>query len=328
MLWAWLACVRTIPPYLLMPNENPHTECSQETAIRVVGFSDQSAEEAEQKAKRRLAESISSSLHAVQVSKSIVEQQEGVETSYASYDEVSTIETNFMYNHAIRIIEPVHRSKDGYRALACVTVPELEREVQQRHQSQMIELEGLYRALLEPQPIQSFSAGVKRFEEVMEPLLTDAQMLNSLSDGGSTWGRDLVQKQQRLSKLSMVYRKQNPLYLDKEPTNQQASQALSSLRGRHVSTVFRQNCVDEFGYQGTLIDDVSTQKGPMGGFVSVVSLSIQVRSCNPTLQGEQTVLLAKGQGYHSTNPDAAITAAKTAMAPESAISVWSDLYPL
>ncbi len=328
LLWVWLACARTIPPYLLAPNENVHPECSQETAIRAVGFSDDSAELAEQKAKRRLAESVSSSLHAVQVSKSIIEQKQGEEMSYRSYDEVSTIETNFMYNHSIRIIEPIHQSKDGYRALACLTVPELEREVQQRHQSEMIELQGVYQALLEPQPIQTFTAGAQRFTIALEPLLTDAQMLNSLSDGGSAWGRELVQKQARISELSMVYRKRNPLYLRTEPKSQLASQALSSLRGHHVSTLVQQECVDERGYLGTLMEEVNTQKGPMGGFVSVVSLSIQLRSCHPTLQGEETIVLAQGQGYHSNSVEASIDAAKASVNFEDVTSVWSTVYPL
>ena len=60
---------------------------------------------AQQNARRRLAESISSSLKSVQVSQTNVEQIDGTETSSSQYEAVSTVTALFPYNHLIRDVQ-------------------------------------------------------------------------------------------------------------------------------------------------------------------------------------------------------------------------------
>jgi hypothetical protein len=297
-----------------------------------VGFSEDSAAIAQENARRRLAQSISSTLHTIQVSQTAVVQIEGDESSSASFDAVSTVETDFAYNHLIRDIEPVHRSRDGYRSLACLKVSDLESHIQRKHQEALQSVKGLYQTLVKTESIAEFSTTRDQFLTVIEPMRNDADVLDSLTDGSSHWGVELTGMVQSVEQKSQRMRRENPLYMATsqiDPSIQSITLALSTLlQQQNIPVKSVTHCPDTSGYIANFTEEVSQSKGPMGGFVVSTVVWLDVSSCSTTDVEPVRLKLVSGQGYHSTNPDLAAKAAVEALQLTEIPSIMNSLYPI
>lgn len=332
MLWLWMGCLHQIPEYLLNPYSVPHPQCATDDSLRSVGFSEGSAAIAQDNARRRLAQSISSTLHTVQISQTAVVQIEGDESSSASFDAVSTVETDFAYNHLIRDIEPVHQSRDGYRSLACLKVADLEAQIQRQHQSNLQSVKGLYQTLLQTKSISEFSTARKQFLIAIEPMLNDAEVLHSLTDGVSRWGVELTGMVQSVEQKSQRMRREHPLYLltaNVHPSIQSISVSLSTLlQQQNIPVHSVEGCANNLGYVVHLSEELSKSKGPMGGFVVSTVVWMDVESCTNTQAEPLRFELVRGQGYHSTNTDLAEKAAFEALELTEMPEVMNNLYPI
>ena len=327
MFWLWIACSVKIPDYLLDPYSLAHPQCNESDHLRAVGFDEESGIVAQQNARRRLAESISPSLKSVQVSKTNVEQMDGAETSSSQYEAVSTVTALFPYNHLIRDVEPVHRSRQGYRALACVRVSDIEQEIRLKHQDALQELESTYQSLMKTQDIGAFSSMRLAYLESLQPLLTDVDLLRSLTEGASLWGSNLYVKQQQVEQRSQHFRQANPVAILSSETSEQANALGTLLQAKQVS-VHQGDCSSENGYRVQLLPKTSIGKGPMGGYVATYSVTMSVSKCvdpNNSILGTEIV---QSQGYHSSKQSLAETAAVENAVLNSLPEVFSTLLPL
>ena len=332
MLWLWMGCLHQIPEYLLDPYSVPHSQCATDDSLRSVGFSEDSAAIAQENARRRLAQSISSTLHTVQVSQTAVVQIEGDESSSASFDAVSTVKTDFDYNHLIRDIEPVHRSRDGYRSLACLKVSDLESHIQRKHQSDLHSVKGLYQTLLKTESISEFSTARKQFLIAIEPMRNDADVLDSLTNGASRWGRDLAGMVQSVEQKSQKMRRENPFYMATsqiDPAIQSITLALSTLlQQQNIRVQSAEQCAEPSGYLAGFTEEISKSKGPMGGFVVSMVVWLDVSSCAAIDVDPVRLKLVSAQGYHSTNSDLAEKAAVEALRLTETPEIMNNLYPI
>ena len=332
MLWLWMGCLHQIPEYLLDPYSVPHSKCATDDSLRSVGFSEDSAAIAQENARRRLAQSISSTLHTVQVSQTAVVQIEGAESSSASFDAVSRVETDFAYNHLIRDIEPVHRSRDGYRSLACLKVSDLESHIQRQHQADLQSVKGLYQTLLKTESISEFSTARKQFLISIETMLDDADVLYSLTDGASRWGGELTGMVQSVEQKSQRMRRKHPFYLvttNVHPSIQSISVALSTLlQQQNIPVQSAEHCESTSGYMANITEELSKSKGPMGGFVVSTIVWMDVYSCANIDMEPLRLKLVSGQGYHSTNTELAEKAAFEALYLTEMPTIMNNLYPI
>ncbi len=327
LLWLF-GCRHTIPPYLLNPQTVAHPECATDDAIRAVGFDSESAEAAEKNARRRLAESISSSLQTVQVSTTQIVQQQGEEEASATFDSVSTVESHFDYNHLIRTIEPIHQAKDGYRALACMAVSDLEKQMQIRHQQTAGELQRLYQLALDTDEMASFAVLRASFQELSIPLLQEMKLLESLTEAPLHWGQSTTQQEQTLAKKAIDLRHQHPLYLQSTTTNSQTirNELVRVLQPQQIA-VREGVCTDSNGLQGVLSVEQQTNKGPMGGFVVTTKVIMSLNSCETTTT-PFTFVLVTGQGYHSTQEEQARLASLQGLQIKELPKEFGQIYPL
>ena len=328
MWWLWMACSLKVPEYLLDPYTVPHADCSQVDHIRAVGYDKKDAAIAQQNARRRLAESISSSLQSIQTSKTSVEQTGGMETSHSQYDAVSTVIAVFPYNHLIHDVEPVHRSLDGYRALACVQRSEIEKAIVVKHRAVTQQMGLQFAAMAGVDDVRNFIGMRHKYQQAMETLSGDMTLLQTLSDGSSSWVNELMHQQQKIEELSVGWRQRTPVSVTTvadERVGEMASVLTTFLQASQVQ-VERGDCSDS-GYDVHLWKQQTTQKGPMGGYVANVSIMMRVTECG----GDSELLnveIAKGQGYHSSRPELSIqTAEDKATLPELP-RVFETLLPL
>ena len=327
MLWLWIACSVKIPDYLLDPYGVAHPQCNESDHLRAVGFDSDSSVLAQQNARRRLAESISSSLQSVQVSKTNVEQIDGSETSSSHYEAVSTVTAMFSYNHLIRDVEPVHRSREGYRALACVRVSDIEQAIRIKHQDVLQDLEVTHQSLMDTQDIAAFSSMRLAYLESLQPLLADFDLLRSLTEGTSLWGNSLYVNQQQVEQRAQQFRQVNPVMIVSTDTRELSNTLGALLQAEQVS-VHQGDCDSERGYRVHLIPKTSVGKGPMGGYVATYSVEMSVSKCvDPSISILGTEIV-QSQGYHSTKQSLAETAAVENAELDSLPEVFSTLLPL
>lgn len=327
MLWLWIACSVKIPDYLLDPYGVAHPQCSESDHLRSVGFDANSSVVAQQNARRRLAESISSSLQSVQVSKTNVEQIGGAETSSAQYEAVSTVTARFPYNHLIRDVEPVHRSREGYRALACVQVSEIEQAIRLKHEDTLQELEAAYQALMMAEGVGAFSSMRAAYRESLQPVLEDFDLLRSLTEGASLWGNTLYVKQQQVEQRAQEFRLTNPVSIVSTETSEQANALGTLLQAAQVS-VHQGDCTSARGYRVHLHPETTVGKGPMGGYVATYSVTMSVSTCEKPSDIVLGIEILQSQGYHSSKQSLAESAAVENGVLTGLPNVFSTLLPL
>lgn len=327
VLWWLFGCRHTIPPYLLNPQTIAHPDCASDDALRAVGFDGDSAEVAEKNARRRLAESISSSLQTVQVSTTEISQRQGEEEATATFDSVSTVESHFAYNHLIRTIEPIHQAKDGYRALACMAVSDLEKQMQIRHQQTSSELQRLYQLALDTDEMAAFAVLRASFQELSTPLLQEMKVLETLKDTPLHWGQQIQQQEQTLAKKAIDLRHQHPLYLQSTTSLQTIRNELVRVLKPQQIAVREGRCIDSNGLQGVLSVEQQSNKGPMGGFVVTTKVVMSLNSCETTTT-PFTFVLVTGQGYHSTQEEQARLASVQGLQLKELPKEFGQVYPL
>lgn len=327
MLWLWIACSVKIPDYLLDPYGVAHPQCSESDHLRAVGFDEESSVVAQQNARRRLAESISSSLQSVQVSKTNVEQIDGTETSSSEYEAVSTVTAMFSYNHLIRDVEPVHRSREGYRALACVRVSEIEQAIRLKHQEVLQGLETTHQSLMNTQDVGAFSSMRMTYLESLQPMLADFDLLRSLTEGNSLWGNTLYVKQQQVEQRAQEFRRANPVAIVSNETNEQANALGALLQASQVS-VHQGDCTSAEGYRVHLQPETNVGKGPMGGYVATYSIHMSISTCDDPVSSIFGTEIVQSQGYHSSKQSLAESSAVENAVLSEIPEVFSTLLPL
>jgi len=326
MWWLWLACSLKVPDYLLDSYTIPHAECSQPDHIRAVGFDKENSSMAQKNARRRLAESISSSLQSVQTSTTSVDQVGDQELSNSHYDAVSTVTTVFPYNHLIHDVEPVHRAIDGYRALACVQTSEIENAIVRKHQVAVQQMGILFDSMIATEDVRSFTGTLHKYRQEMKALNSDLMLIQTLTEGTSLWAKDVALQQQTLEKLSIGWRQRTPVFVTSALGLSEVSSHLSALLQASQVRVESGNCRDT-GYQVHLWTQQTTQKGPMGGHVANVSVMMRVTECENDNEFV-SVEISKAQGYHSTKSQLAEEAALDKARLQELPTVFETLLPL
>ena len=328
MLWLWIACSVKVPDYFLDPYNFAHPQCNEQDHLRAVGFDEASSSLAQQHARARLVQSISSSLKSVQVSTTSVEKTQDLETSESNYEAVSTVTAHFPYNHLIRDVEPVHRSRQGYRALACVRVSEIEQEVRLKHQDALEELERMYTSLVNTKDVRAFTSLRSAYTSASEPMLPDVELLRSLTDGGSMWGQSLNMRLQQVEQRATMYRNQNPVSILDQSTNEAVSTRLGVLLQAQQVTVHNGGCQSLAGYLVKLSSKSTLSKGPMGGHVATYVVDMEVSACADPTTSLATLPIVESQGYHSSKQNLAETAAVQNASLSGIPEVFSTLLPL
>ena len=326
MWWLWLACSFKVPDYLMDPYTVPHAECSQPDHIRAVGFDKEDSLMAQKNARRRLAESISSSLQSVQTSTTSVDQVGDQELSSSHYDAVSTVTTVFPYNHLIHEVEPVHRAIDGYRALACVQTSEIENAIVLKHQVAVQKMGILFDSMIAAEDVRSFSGTLLKYRQEMKALNSDLMLIQTLTEGTSLWAKDVALQQQTLEELSIAWRQRVPVFVTSNLGGSDVSSRLSALLQESQVRVESGSCTDS-GYDVLLWSQQTTQKGPMGGHVANVSVMMRVTECGDANE-LMTVEIAKAQGYHSIKAQLANEAALDKVRLQDLPAVFETLLPL
>ena len=328
MFWLWIACSVKIPDYLVDPHTFAHPQCSEQDHLRAAGFDEDSAAAAQQHARSRLTQSISSSLKSVQVSTTSVEKMQGIETSSSNYEAMSTVIAHFPYNHLIFDVEPVHRSRDGYRALACVRVSDIEREIQLRHQDALEELSRMHSTLMNTEDVRAFTSLRNAYLKATEPMLQDIELLRSLTDGGSLWGRSLNTQVQQVEQRATMHRDQNPVSIVGASTSESTSTRLGTLLQSQQARVHYGKCQSVDGYLVAVSSKSSLSKGPMGGHVVTYTVDMDVSTCEDPLTSLVTTTIIESQGYHSSQQRLAETAAIQNAALTAIPDVFSSLLPM
>lgn len=328
MLWLWIACSVKVPDYLLDPYTFAHPQCNEEDHLRAVGFDDTASNVAQQHARRRLVQSISSSLKSVQVSTTSVEQTQDIETSLSNYEAVSTVTAHFPYNHLIRDVEPVHRSREGYRALACVRVSDIEQEIRLKHQDDLNELEMMYTTLIRTEDVRAFTSLRSAYLKSSEPMVQDVELLRSLTDGRSVWGRSLGAQLQQVEQRAATHRAQNPVSIVGPSAIESSSTRLGTLLQAHQVNVHNGACQSAAGYLVTVSSNSTVSKGPMGGYVATYTVDIDVSTCADPDTSIVTMPIVESQGYHSSKQRTAEAAAIQNASLISTPDVFSTLLPL
>ena len=305
-----LACFSAIPLYLENPMENPHSDCPVGDSVVSVGFSPNSPSDAQENARRRVVEQIISQIQTQQISQREIQQIAHKEYSYAQLTQNVVVQSDFAYFDLVRDVGVVHHYKDGYRALACMTISSAENRIMQKMQTDWIALQQMVTDALQTKNIAEFSLKRQRILQTLpqwkEPLL----LLYGLRNSPSVWEMQLNSQLRELEDISAQFRTYKVVLFSAsiDPLFQHYANTVFTTIQQHLVT----GGVSVFSSTAKWSDKACTTNtdvllyiymtsnhapGPMGGFVVKSQLIGEWYFCDSG-QSQQTVL-TESQGYNS-----------------------------
>lgn len=299
LLSLWVACLAKVPNYLLDPVQYPHAQCPSEAHLMAVGFDEQSPAVAQERARQRVAQLVSSTISTQQNSINSVSQINGVESVEKRLEEQAHVTASFEFYNLITDIDAPHRSKGGYRSLACLSLDEWEQEVMQLTQSDRESLQKQARTLVQTSDVFVFGIQQVQFYERLAEMIPTMDTLRAVLNRSSMLEMELNTSVSMVEQHSTKLRQQTPIYMMPSTVpnvvQTRVSQQLHA-GGLMVSSGF---CTNAQGIEFTLSLDEHVGKGPMGGEVVQKNVHATLRSCQT---GEQkTVPVVNAQGYHSNS---------------------------
>ena len=130
------------PKPLIGPSSISACTVSTDAHLMAVGFDEDSPTVAQERARQRVAQRVSSTISTQQNSMNAVSQVNGVESVEKRLEEQAQVTASFDFYNLITDIGAPHRAKDGYRALACLSLDEWEQEVLQITQTERESLQN------------------------------------------------------------------------------------------------------------------------------------------------------------------------------------------
>lgn len=304
-----VACFAKVPNYLLDPVQYPHSQCPSEAHLMAVGFDEDSPSVAQERARQRVAQRVSSTISTQQNSVNSVSQVNGVESVEKRLEEQAQVTATFDFYNLISDIGAPHRAKDGYRALACLSLDEWEQEVMQITQVDRSSLQKQARTLTQTSEVFAFGIQQVQFYERLADMVPIMDTLRAVLNRPSMLELDLNTSVSMVEQHSTQLRQQTPIYMMPSNVPNPVQTRVSQQLQAGGLTVSMGSCTSQQGIELLLSLRESIGKGPMGGEVVQKSVDATLVSCQT---GERkTYLVVNAQGYHSSNLELAQKKAET-----------------
>ena len=298
-----LACFTKVPNHLLDPVQYPHAQCPADAHLMAVGFDEDSPTVAQERARQRVAQRVSSTISTQQNSMNAVSQVNGVESVEKRLEEQAQVTASFDFYNLITDIGAPHRAKDGYRALACLSLDEWEQEVLQITQTERESLQNQAQTLSQTSDVFVFGIQQVEFYERLANLLPTMDTLRAVLNRPSMLEMDLNASVSMVEQRSAQFRKQTPIYIQSSDVPNQVQTRVSQQLQAGGLTVSSGSCVGSEGIELLLNLSESVGKGPMGGLVVQKSVEASLISC--LTREQKTYVVVNAQGYHSSNQELA-----------------------
>lgn len=323
LLWS---CGPKIPLYLQNPMENPHPSCMPSEHIVALGFSIDTISNAQQNARNRVAEQVSSHIETVQTQrKESTQNSSGAETHESELVQESTVSVSFVHYELVKDVGEISDSKKGFRALACLNVAELEQTLLKENASLLDSTVKLGKELLEEENVHSFSIKRQRFQRFRTNLEGFFILLHSLENTYSPQEIELRQLSMQIEAKAKQIRLQHTILLQGN-VSKEYQQGLQESMRRAGLTVEQATECQEDAFLMILDENVTPTEGPMGGKLTTLKLRATIRNC--ATQKEQQIVLLEGKGYHSSDVSLSVKEAWKAVDTEALPMKLGNVFPI
>ncbi len=296
LLWS---CGPKIPLYLQDPIANPHANCSPSEHIVGLGFSIESISDAQQNARNRVAEQVSSHIETVQTQrKKSTQSSDGSEENHSELVQHSTVSVNFPHYELVQDVGEVFASKEGFRALACLNTSKVEEVLVKENASLLESTKKLAKETMAEQNIHAFSVKREKFHRYMDNLQGVFVLLHSLKEQYSIQEMELRQVEDQIEARATMIRQKHTLLLQGN-TSEEYQQALQEAMRSAGLTVDKAESCREDAFLIILDENTTPTEGPMGGNLTTLKLRATVHNCQT--KEEQQIVLLESKGYHSTD---------------------------
>ena len=285
--------------YLQNPMVSPHPSCMPPDHIVALGFSTETISNAQQNARNRVAEQVSSHIETVQTQrKESTLNSSGEETNESELVQQSIVSVTFVHYELVKDVGEVSDSKQGFRALACLNVSELEQTLLKENASLLGVTTKLGKELLEEKNVHSFSVKRQKFNRFLNNLEGLFILLHSLDDTYSPQELELRQLSDQIESKAKKIRLEHTILLQGNVSKEYQQSLQESMRRAGLTVEQATEC-KEGAFLMILDENTTPTEGPMGGKLTTLKVRATIQNCQT--QEEQQIVLLEGKGYHSTD---------------------------
>ena len=321
-----LACSPKIPLHLQDPIANPHPSCAPAEHIVGLGFSTESISDAQQNARNRVAEQVSSHIETVQTQrKSAIQSSDGSEESHSELVQQSKVSVNFTHYELVQDVGEVFSSKQGYRALACLNVTKVEEALLKENASLLGSTEKLARDTMEEQNVHAFSIKRQKFHRYMANLQGFFVLLHSLKEQYSMQEMNLRSSEDMIENKAKMMRQKYTILLQGDGSEEYQQSLQETMRAAGLKVEQGNECRDD-SFLMILEENITPTEGPMGGILTNLKIRAAVKNCQT--KEEQQIVLAEAKGYHSTDQALSIKEAWKALDSKTLPEKISATFPV
>ena len=321
-----LSCGPKIPLHLQDPIANPHPNCAPAEHIVGLGFSLESISDAQQNARNRVVEQVSSHIETVQTQrKKSTQSSDGSEENHSELVQHSTVLVNFTHYELVQDVGEVFASKDGFRALACLNTSKVEESLLKENASLLTSTEKLARETLDEENVHAFAVKRQKFHRYMGNLHGFFVLVHSLNNQYSMQELNLRSMEDMIENKAKIMRQKYTLLLQGNVSEEYQQSLQESMRSAGLKVDKGEECKDDV-FLMILDENITPTEGPMGGMLTTLKIRATIQNCKT--KEEQQIVLVEGKGYHSNDIDQSVKEAWKSVDTKTLPSKIGSVFPI